>query len=519
MNIELNKAQIMLDKILCKENININVEGELVVPDIKPDILSISNIDAEVYLRKQEVKEGRVYIEGVADISAIYIGEDARNSIKSLSNEIEFTKQLEIQNLPEDCVLNTKIQRKQIEFRVVNGRKIKVCISMEAEVIAIGKSKYSFVNEINNDDNFQYKKTDTNIVKFEKRDSQDVEINETVTLPSESLPIEEVLKATIIIKNIDYKLSYNKILAKADAIIKLIYISDSNKINVEDFETTIPIMGFINSENINENAIIKIEAGIKEFTIRPIYHDSKSTSFQVESIVEMIADIYKEEKIEVISDLYNPNINLKCEYEKITIVNEKIKNKEEIEMLQGLTINELENIKILDIKPVLKIKEKKVMDSKVVLEGDIEFDVIIFNEIKNIIETKKVELPYQQVLMEKRINANMDIKVEAKIERIEYKKTDDSQLQIKFLISFEIEGVMEKEIVGISELTVSEEPLLEIPSIVIYYVQKGDSLWDIAKKFRTTISELVEFNDIKEENICEGMQILIQKRTSKAIGK
>lgn len=49
----------------------------------------------------------------------------------------------------------------------------------------------------------------------------------------------------------------------------------------------------------------------------------------------------------------------------------------------------------------------------------------------------------------------------------------------------------------------------------IYFVKKGDTLWKIAKRFRTTVDEIVSANNIEDPNkINVGEQLFIPKYNS-----
>lgn len=47
----------------------------------------------------------------------------------------------------------------------------------------------------------------------------------------------------------------------------------------------------------------------------------------------------------------------------------------------------------------------------------------------------------------------------------------------------------------------------------IYIVQKGDSLWSIAKKFNTTVSELKRINNLKTETLSIGQKLKVKETT------
>ena len=75
----------------------------------------------------------------------------------------------------------------------------------------------------------------------------------------------------------------------------------------------------------------------------------------------------------------------------------------------------------------------------------------------------------------------------------------------------EIEVVVDvKEIAEgeVEEMTLDTEN--EIPSVRIYIVQAGDTLWQIAKRYNTTMDAIVKANDIKDPNmIMPGQKLII----------
>lgn len=54
--------------------------------------------------------------------------------------------------------------------------------------------------------------------------------------------------------------------------------------------------------------------------------------------------------------------------------------------------------------------------------------------------------------------------------------------------------------------------------MIIYFVKPGDTLWKIAKKFRSTVEDIARVNGIEDENkIYIGQQLYIPKYIKKRI--
>ena len=62
--------------------------------------------------------------------------------------------------------------------------------------------------------------------------------------------LAEILNCNVEITNRDTKISYNKILAKADTKLKIMYLTTDGRIN--STYANIPIMGFVDIQDISE---------------------------------------------------------------------------------------------------------------------------------------------------------------------------------------------------------------------------------------------------------------------------
>ena len=73
----------------------------------------------------------------------------------------------------------------------------------------------------------------------------------------------------------------------------------------------------------------------------------------------------------------------------------------------------------------------------------------------------------------------------------------------------------EELITDIQEKELDSQKLEQMPGIVCYLVQSGDTLWDVAKRFYTTTDSICELNELEEEELKPQQALLIVKKTER----
>jgi hypothetical protein len=72
MAVNLSKNNLCINQIIEQKNEKITIESDEIVPDIKPDVLSIISSSGNICLHKKEVQDGKVRIERTVMLSFSY---------------------------------------------------------------------------------------------------------------------------------------------------------------------------------------------------------------------------------------------------------------------------------------------------------------------------------------------------------------------------------------------------------------------------------------------------------------
>jgi len=509
MNIETVSEKVKACKFVGHENIVEIVEGDVIVPDIKPDILSLVHVDGNVFITKKEVQDGKVKLEGAVEVFALYVADDERASIKGLNALLNFSENITIPEAKSGMIAIVNEKLLNIEHKILNSRKMSVKCSIEMNIKVIGEEEIEVTKDILEPGNIQYQKEKICLSELIGASCQKVEIKENIMLADGKPPISEILKTKLNIINCGYKISYNKILVKADLKMNVVYVADNEAMSLETFDTLVPIAGFIDLNGVSEKNIISIDTDLNSAYVKPIYQDLKANGINLESQIEICAKAYEDKELEVLSDLYNPTYELNLESKKINLKQNATSRVEELDLSQVLSIPELTNATILDLKVIPNINEIKKTGNKVTIEGNVNLELLYYDCEKKKIDLKKIELPYQKTFDSNCEDFNLIVS------NLEYTLHENGHLDLKLLLKMICENICPLDLNLISKIEQTENKNIPIASLIIYYVQPGDTLWKIAKRFRTTVELIKNSNNLKDDIIYPGQQLLIPRVVDK----
>ena len=232
----------------------------------------------------------------------------------------------------------------------------------------------------------------------------------------------------------------------------------------------------------------------------------------LETKVKITAKLYNQKEKEVIIDAYSTDEKLNLQMDEIKIMEniKEIINKEEIS--KEISHKEFKEIYAVEGNP--KIIDNQYVDDKIVIEGILPLTVYYMDSINDQITTYKEEVPFKFYVNVDNVAKDVVINARSTLESIKYNLKDDVLL-INGKIKNHIFVNRERKIKVVNNIEETGELIdkKSRPSIIVYMVQKDDKLWDIAKRYNTTMEEIIESNNIiNPSSLMPGEKIIIEKK-------
>ena len=523
MEINITKEALNVNKVVCEKKEIINIQGDMIVPDSKPDILSTINTSGNVSIYKKEVMEGKIKIDGNILAYIMYLADSNAEStsnrnvanstessartdnIRGLNTNLDFSETFNIPELESGMNVDMSPSIKLIECKVINGRKIGIKVTLEIRMKVYSKETVEIITDLN-DKNIQVLSKKMKINSLLGDGSAKASVKENISIPNTD-NLAEILNIKINLVDKDIKISYNKVLAKSEVEIKMVYLTEEGRICTT--RSRVPLVGFIDMPNIKEENICETAYMIKNTIIKPNAIEEHSVYIEME--VEISCMVYEEREIQMIQDMYCPGEKMNFDKTMVNTITNKQCKRNVCNIREKMNVPELETGEIVDVEINPMINKENKLNGKIIFEGELDVNFIFTDRSAVGINTKKVTIPFEQTVDE--IDTTENCRAETNIETNAQEFLNQAGVvSANVDLNFETDTYRNSAIPVINNITMEDEENLEDYSVIIYVVKSGDTLWKIAKRFGSTVDDIVRVNGMERpDKINIGEKIYIPR--------
>lgn len=514
MEVEATRQTITVNKLISSKKEFITIEGDTIVPDVKPDILNTIDTAGNVCIYKKEVLDGKVRFDGSINLNIVYLADSDNEFTRGLTTTLDFTQMIEAENCKAGMSVRSNISIKDIDCKVLNGRKINTKVMLEVDVKIYSNEEAQILKQIDNIEEIQTLNSSMQINNLVGEATCKASSKDNISYDADD-NLAEILKTEVKVINSEMKVSYNKILLKADANVKIMYLTENGDIKI--ISSNIPIMGFADINDVSENNILSCNYEMKNMIIKPNSTDQHSIYVEIE--FEISCDAVDTIDINLIQDMYCPCMNLKYNQKEIATITNKQISKNTFNIREKISVPEISNNKIYDVEIMPDITNTNILNGRIVYEGEVKLNFIFSSEANTRIDTKRYVLPFTYNLDNNDIEANKIFNTKVDCTNNEFVITTDGMIECKIDLMFELETYNNTNINIMDEINVEDENINPGPSMIIHIVKQGDTLWKIAKQHNTTVQDIISVNKIDDpNNLSIGQKLFIPRFSRTKIG-
>lgn len=513
--IDVIKESIQNEQLIRENSSNNVLKGEYLIKDSHPDVYQILGIEAKATITNKETLADKIMIEGQINYSVMYLSEDESKvtSINSVCLSEKFADYLDLNNEEHKVICEVECIIEHIQASIMNERKIAIDGIRTTRWQLYKVEEFEFVKEIEGRDDIQVKRKSEEINQIKCEKNMELMGKSMIKVTMDKPEISDILKSSLNLHKKEVKLGDGKIYfgcyCKIEVLCKgkdendIFLLQDDIYLSKEEeaigvsgdmlTSSQIDIVNYdsiVTTDDLGENRVINVE-------------------FMIKGSIKVLS----KEVIDVIKDAYSPTQSI-----------ELTKKSYEIGLIHGVVPTEIivkdnlypkdENDKIACIVcatgcPI--ITDKSIEEDKVKIEGIIKASILYKTTEEDCkIDMCNGEIPFTSVVDLKGIKADMVSLCKVHLENLDA-TVEANTIGIRATLSVLVKVCYKVNKAWIVDITESEEEKeCKKSSVTIYVVNVGDTLWDLAKKYNTTMDSLMQINELEgPESLVKGKKIII----------
>ena len=229
---------------------------------------------------------------------------------------------------------------------------------------------------------------------------------------------------------------------------------------------------------------------------------------------------YENEEKDIADDIYSLSENLKPEKTNIEYPCFVMKNSTKASFKDIISADnkDPEMLRVQNVSSKMDITDKNPSENKITVEGVLSGDILYTAQSDSEpVSVIPYNIPFSQDIEIKSDFDDMFYNINGYIDNISFDMMSERETEVKVTCIFDVTVFRTMRTDFLTDITTDENcKNISNAEIIIYTVQRGDSLWDIAKKYSTTMEDITMLNTIENpEKLVAGEKLLIFKTIPK----
>ena len=326
-------------------------------------------------------------------------------------------------------------------------------------------------------------------------------IKENIEVPAGQSSICELLKLDTKICDVEYKTVTGKIVVKGAVCVCALYTDDEGKI--QTMESEIPFTEVFDCDDAGDETVCDIDYSISDVTYE-VAEDGDGDRRIVSLDITITAQIKATENVSVdmICDCYEP-------FMKTQLLKEEVELEEVVARpYTQNTIREMIEINsgapgisgVYDVITRPYITKAQLQNGKLLAEGKIEAYILYLTDSnESPVYSMKKELPFSYLLECDSTEEDLIPEIKAEVKHTAYNLSVAGDIELRCILALNANIVRKRKIELINDVVTENRDDGDKKGIVIYFVQKGDNLWEVSKRYAVPQEEIMKFNNMAEE--------------------
>lgn len=504
MELTLTRQPVFINETLLDASLEQPLECDVLLPDYCPDIGRILKCTLTPVIISATIVQNRLVIEGSGQVTICYTPQGG--GLRSVEYKIPFSRTVEMRSEAQGGIVSCRVVCDYVNCRAVTGRRLdirgaatiiaKVTVVREEQVVVAAMGC-----------GIQLKKTSRPATRLLCQGYKSICLSEEMEIGSGKPCIAHILRMDVNPKITDAKVIAGKVVMKGETAVKILYRSVNDTCEVMEY--CLPINQMADISCAEEGCTCHISLEVCSQCAEPrADQNGEDRLICLETNICAAIRVHKDYDLNCVSDCYSTKYECSSQSKTINIirlmdmVEKTVLYKESMELPENAT-------EIIDIWCKVNNYNCRQTDKGMAVSGSLCLCMLCSMENGQIGYFDK-NVDFEDVIAIPEDCGNPVFDPDVKVVSCAYSISGHSiEVRCECMIHGCLYNSTRSQI--ICDLTIDQrkEKQRAVKSgLYVYLADEGEGLWEIAKRYNTSVQYIMEENELKSEK-ADGRTMLL----------
>ncbi|MDR2686792.1 MAG: DUF3794 domain-containing protein [Oscillospiraceae bacterium] len=480
------------------------VDGDITLPEYCPDILRILKCGMEPSIHAVQATGERVNVDGSARITVLYAAEDG--TLQSFEQSYPFSRGADVGNLNDQCAVTASARAEYANARAVSPRRLDIHGMLTIPLQARRRREDAVLTGVTGG-GMQTLSAQVSLSSLEALHAVSFPLSEVIEIEPGAPAVDQIVLRRAAAVATEVKAIKNKLLVKGSLELRVAYRSRGAKEPVQVLHS-MPISQIIEAPGVSETTANTLRLRIGSLDAAPKADGSgEARLLEINARVGAEVRAYAPVELPVVQDAYSTQCGVTLESRRLDTRQLLESFRESFSARDSFDIpGKIQGLQLLagELLPA----EIAVKDGAVAAVGRMKANAVyIDGEGKAATIEKELSFSFRRALKKSLPGALAEVELE--LLSVQGSVSGDTlEVRAELAACGDVFIAETRSVVGSVSYDECEAPPRRSP-LTIYFAADGEPLWEIAKRYRTTVDAVRQENELTAESAAAGQMLLI----------
>lgn len=504
MEFRVTDTAVSVCDVLADTMSELPVDGDFVLPEYCPDVAAVLKCTLTPLVQSRQMSTDRLLADGVVQVRVLYLDEE-RRCVRSCEFSQPFSTAFPLPPMPGGAFLRLNAKTDYVNCRAVSPRRLDIHGAFTLKLRAMAAAEQNAILSVEGEGvhTRRVRLQGTVPAAFAEKPFT---VSEILEAGEGRHPAEMMLKTSVTPVVTDCKVLMNKAILKGNLLLKALYVTDAAAGTAETAEAEVPFSQILDLEGLNEEWICDADVTLLSEEVRVEASGGGDTALlSVNAKLLAILHGWRSESAEVVCDAYSAHCPLVTEIRQMEMPQLLGVWRDERTVRQTFELPSDTVKDILDMWCEVSGAGMAGDGEHLTLDGRLLWCMLVRDnsgELSYYERAENFSLPYE--------DGGRDDTPDVRVCRTAFQNGGGKlELRVDLAVTRRCQKTHTHTVLG--HVTADEAAAYppDKAALKICYATKGESLWDIARRCRTSVEAVMEENHLTGDTLSADTMLLI----------